>query len=178
MTTKLDRKPVGWPQLCAIAKGQIEAEPSIENSEWSERIKTRLLRLGFTYPEEPSAINRAMAAVERAMSKRWGPRQAPPPLHVPSPEPQSPPPLTPAEAQAAFQRFALHTMLKAMPSEDQPSATEAQIRAWRASQQTGAWVKTRSGWERAPAKPSCAPPSPDSGVADESVALGGDRRPV
>jgi hypothetical protein len=64
-------------QLCAIAKQQIEADPALDNLEWSERIKDRLLRLEFTYPEDPSAIHRAMSQVEHALRKEWGPRPAP-----------------------------------------------------------------------------------------------------
>jgi hypothetical protein len=64
------RKPVGWRQLCAVSRAELEAEPTIDNSEWVERIKRRILQLGFTYPEQLDGINRAIRAVERCVDRR------------------------------------------------------------------------------------------------------------
>jgi hypothetical protein len=63
------RKPVGWRQLCAVTRAELEADPTIDNSEWVERIKRRILQLGFTYPEQLDGINRAMRAVERFVDR-------------------------------------------------------------------------------------------------------------
>jgi len=67
------RKPPELRQLCAVARSQIESEPSIDNGEWRERIKRRLAALGFDYPP-PHVIADAMDRVERAI------RRAPPTL--------------------------------------------------------------------------------------------------
>jgi hypothetical protein len=75
----MERPPIGWRQLCAITREQIEAEPTIDNGEWAERIKERLVRLGFAYPDPPDRLTDAMDAVERALEKLWGPR----PIHLP-----------------------------------------------------------------------------------------------
>jgi hypothetical protein len=76
--TAVSRKPVAWPQLCAIARSQIETSPTIDDFEWAERIKCRLARLGFDYPL-PERLTDAMRAVERALVKEWGPRPLPMP---------------------------------------------------------------------------------------------------
>jgi hypothetical protein len=87
----LIRKPVDWRQLCAIARDQIQADPAIDNFEWKELIKIRLLAIGLTYPVEPNGIDRAMRAVERALSRDWGPRPTSPSTPPPAPtEPDRP----------------------------------------------------------------------------------------
>jgi hypothetical protein len=68
-----------FPQLCVIAREQIMAEPTIDTGEWGERVKDRLIQLGFTYPQPPHRLTDAMDAVERALEKHWGPR----PMQVP-----------------------------------------------------------------------------------------------
>lgn len=73
-----------FPLLCVIAREQITAAPTIDNFEWAERIKDRLLALGFTYPDPPHRMTEAMDAVERALVKVWGPRPAPLPPRTPS----------------------------------------------------------------------------------------------
>jgi hypothetical protein len=104
-----ERPPIPFLRLCGIAKATIKEWPTMDNFEWQEAIKTRLLKQEFTYPEDPSAIHRAMSQVERAQEKQWGPR--PPPAVTPSsapastPEapastPEAPPvPFTPEEAR-------------------------------------------------------------------------------
>lgn len=76
-----------FPQLCVIAREQITAAPAIDNFEWAERIKDRLVALRFDYPRPPHRLLEAMTAVERALAKEWGPR----PLPLP------PPPRAPQE---------------------------------------------------------------------------------
>ncbi len=68
------REPATFAQLCVLAREQITAAPTIDNFEWSERIKDRLVRLGFQYPDPPHRMTDAMDAVERALTKEWGRR--------------------------------------------------------------------------------------------------------
>ncbi len=71
------RLPPTFRQLCVITREQVEAEPTIDDFEWRERIKQRLIDLGFTYPTDREAISRAMTQVEKALENRWGPRPVP-----------------------------------------------------------------------------------------------------
>lgn len=77
------RPPVEWRQLCAIARETITIDPTIENSEWKEQIKRRILAIGRTYPTEPDAIDRALHAVERALAKGGRTRPGPAPAYRP-----------------------------------------------------------------------------------------------
>ena len=81
----VERKPVEWRQLCAITRALIEAEPTIDDSEWKAQIKNRLTALELDYPEDLDAIGRAMSGVERALEKQWGPRPVPLPSAPASP---------------------------------------------------------------------------------------------
>ena len=78
----ISRAPT-FAQLCVIAREQILAAPSIDDGEWKERIKDRLISLRFDYPDPPDLMTRAMTAVERALEKQWGPR----PSSTPAPRP-------------------------------------------------------------------------------------------
>lgn len=82
------RPIVGFAQLCIITREQIEADPTVDNFEWKERIKRRLLSLGFTYPAEPDTIDRALHAVERALAKAGRTRPGPAPASAP-PQPDA-----------------------------------------------------------------------------------------
>jgi hypothetical protein len=64
------RTPIGWRQLCAVSRVELEQDPTIDTLEWAERIKARILQLGFTYPEAIDGIHRAMRAVERVVDRR------------------------------------------------------------------------------------------------------------
>lgn len=86
-----NRKPIAWRQLCAIARDQISAEPTIDDCEWAERIKTRLAVLGFEEVQPPHQPTAAMRAVQRALEKSWGPRPAPLPVRSSTPPPSPPP---------------------------------------------------------------------------------------
>ena len=70
-------KPLQFKQACAMAKAIIVEDSTIDNLEWQERIKDRLIRLGFTYPEDPECLHRAMSAVDRLI-ERPPPRLRPP----------------------------------------------------------------------------------------------------
>lgn len=91
-----NRKPIAWRQLCAIAREQITAEPTIDDCEWAERIKTRLAVLGFEAVQPPHQLTAAMRAVQRALEKSWGPRPVDlpprPPQRTTSLQPQADPP--------------------------------------------------------------------------------------
>src|SRR5258708_3184103 len=74
------REPPTFKQLCVLAREQITAEPTIDNFEWTERLKDRLVQLGFAYPDPPQRLTDAMDAVEHALTKVWGPRPSTRPL--------------------------------------------------------------------------------------------------
>lgn len=59
--------------LCVIARRAIEPAPSIDDCEWKERIKCHVARERRAYPT-PEELAAVLSAVERALSKRWGPR--------------------------------------------------------------------------------------------------------
>lgn len=86
-------KPIEYRQLCAIAREQLLACPEISQGEWADRIKDRLVQLGFAYPKQDQ-FTAAMSAVEHAVSRTMGPRVAktssqaePQPLHTAGPTP-------------------------------------------------------------------------------------------
>lgn len=81
------RTPIGFRQLCAIARALLTTDPTMDDSEWREQIKCRIIALGYTYPTSPQTIPDAMTRVERAMERESGPRPA---------QHQSPRPLAPA----------------------------------------------------------------------------------
>lgn len=63
------RPPIGFRQLCAIARELLTDEPGIDDADWREAIKCRIIALGYTYPPQPQTIPDAMARVERACSR-------------------------------------------------------------------------------------------------------------
>ena len=71
--------PIDWRQLCAVARELLKADPTIDNFEWSERIKDRILKIGKTYPARPDAIHAAMRAVERVHHRPAPTLPTPPP---------------------------------------------------------------------------------------------------
>lgn len=70
---KLELKAIGWPQLCAVSRDLLQAEPSMPDSEWKAQIKDRLAKWGFQYPT-PEQIAKAMDATSRAYEQRHGRR--------------------------------------------------------------------------------------------------------
>jgi hypothetical protein len=118
-TGGLPATPLSFRQLCAIARSVIDADPAIDDFEWRECIKQRLVDLGFAYPR-PHEIGNAMDAVERAVIKAWGSRRPPSPPPVAISRPVDPRPLTHDEACAALatlaQRGGPVPALKPMPS--------------------------------------------------------------
>lgn len=71
------RQPLPFRQLCAVTRTVIEEERTIDDFEWRERVKDRIIALGFTYPEDLSAIVRAVEQVTRALERKWGARPLP-----------------------------------------------------------------------------------------------------
>jgi hypothetical protein len=69
----MQRRTVQWRQLCAIADAAIQMDPTIDDGEWVEEIKRRIVRLRFEYPS-PEQLTNAIRAVERMLAKEWGPR--------------------------------------------------------------------------------------------------------
>jgi len=63
-------KPPHRRVLCAIARVVIEEDPSIDDAEWKETIKRRLVTQGWQYPD-PEDLGIAITAVERAINKQW-----------------------------------------------------------------------------------------------------------
>ena len=108
------RAPVSFPQLCLVAKEQLLTDPSIDNGEWAERIKQRLVRLRLGYPEQPHQMTAAMEAVERALAKEGWPRPKPAP-RTPSAAPTNIRPLSHDEAQQAIRQYGALGVLKSMP---------------------------------------------------------------
>ena len=80
------RTPIGFRQLCAIARELLTTEPTMDDSEWRERIKCRIIALGYTYPTTPETISDAMTRVERALERESGQR----PAQHPPPRPSAP----------------------------------------------------------------------------------------
>lgn len=64
-----NRQPMGFRQLCSVARELLEHEPNIDDADWREAIKCRIIALGYTYPPHPQTIPDAMARVERALSR-------------------------------------------------------------------------------------------------------------
>jgi hypothetical protein len=58
-------KVVEYRQLCAIATAVLREDPTIDGAEWKERIKCRLVALGFAYPTN-DRLTAALDATERA----------------------------------------------------------------------------------------------------------------
>jgi hypothetical protein len=67
--------PLDWRQLCAIARTIVEAAPSIDDHEWSERIKDRVVAEFRPYPP-PHEITAAIRAVSRALHRSSPSRSA------------------------------------------------------------------------------------------------------
>jgi hypothetical protein len=108
------RTPVAFPLLCVIAKEQLLAEPSIDNGEWAERIKVRLVRLRLGYPDPPHRLTDAMDAVEHALAKEGRPRPLPRRLG-PAPPPADVRPLSHDEARRALAFVGGLGLVKTMP---------------------------------------------------------------
>lgn len=68
-------RPVSDRQLCAIARAEL-AHWAMDDSEWRERIKCRIVTLGFTYPR-PEVISAAMTRVEYALAHEGRRRSMP-----------------------------------------------------------------------------------------------------
>lgn len=70
---RLDLKDISFPQLCAVSRDLLQAEPGMDDSEWKARIKDRLVKWGFQYPH-PESLAKAMDATHRAHERAHGQR--------------------------------------------------------------------------------------------------------
>lgn len=137
---------VSFRRLYVIAREILRADPSIDNLEWSERIKDTLIRAKLGYPERLEAIHDAMRAVEGVI-----PRAAPSfPVakqEVPRPLPEQPTPEGLARRDAIL--AALRTwIVKTEWVDTPPSDTTAQIEAYRRAEGATrrAYRRTAKGW--------------------------------
>jgi hypothetical protein len=120
-----ERKPLPFKALCAIARAVITAEPTIDDFEWAERTKGEIVRQGFRAPDPPHQLTEAMAAVERALVREWGPRPVEDPRRATapvSPVPPPPPPLEWASVQAVIARVRARTADPPSNASARPSA--------------------------------------------------------
>ena len=85
---QMRRPPIPFPALCVIARELLIEDPRIDDSEWRERIKCRLLSRGWRYPIQLEQIGEAMRRVEQTI-----PRTVPVP---PAPTPRVVPPRAPS----------------------------------------------------------------------------------
>lgn len=66
MAARIEQAPeVRWRQLCAITRNVFEV--GIDTGEWSERVKDRLVALGFQY--DSARITDAIEAVARVVPR-------------------------------------------------------------------------------------------------------------
>lgn len=116
-----------YRQLCVIAREQIKADPTIDDTEWKMRIKDRLITLKFDSPPNSDLIGRAMSAVQRALEKFWGPRPIPQPPTSRAPPTNRPwkGPLTHEEATAALTQIRQDAALS--PPRSIPSASNSNM---------------------------------------------------
>jgi len=61
----MQRPPIDLRALCVIARRLLTDDPTMDDSEWRERLKCQLLAQGWTYPRNPALIGEAMTRVER-----------------------------------------------------------------------------------------------------------------
>jgi hypothetical protein len=85
-------------QLCAIARAVLDDDPSVDDAEWKERVKCRLVAQGWAYPP-PHALTAALDRVERATGRC---RQPSLPIASPPPPGETGRELSADEARAAL----------------------------------------------------------------------------
>lgn len=107
LKTHETREP-SWRELCAIALSQIQADPTIDDGEWADRIKWRLIRLGLDYPDPPNVITAAMRAVERTVQRQ-------PKATISRAESVPDEPIGRTEAKEIYERLGLGAVLKQIP---------------------------------------------------------------
>jgi hypothetical protein len=166
------RPPIKFAQLCAIARTLLEADPAIDNFEWKERIKDRILGLEFTYPRKPSAIQDAIKAVEKALNEAKTPRLPPGLVTVnrverstsaplskveaavfattlgkfsPTPSPSSEPSSPPRTNAETW--ISMRDLLAPPPKPPARLSLQAQIDAERSANPRPRFRKTAKGWE-------------------------------
>jgi len=105
------RKPIGFRQLCMVARELLTDEPTIDDAEWRERIKCRIIALGFTYPLQPQTISDVMTRVEKAFARCTS--TPAPPIAAP-PRPRLPRDVFPRTPGAAADFTVLADVIAAM----------------------------------------------------------------
>lgn len=93
-------KPLSFPQLCRIARAQLERDVAATDDDWVEDIKITIARGGWAYPR-PDEITRAMHAVERVV-KRPLPAELRPKV---TERPPHLPPLSQADAKRLYEEI-------------------------------------------------------------------------
>jgi hypothetical protein len=112
-TRRRTTQPLTFALLCVIAKEQLVADLSIDNGEWADRIKDRLVRLQFAYPDPPQQLTAAMEAVERALLKAGRVRVRVLP-EAQSPKPKACRPLSHAEAVSILEQLGARPFVRGM----------------------------------------------------------------
>ena len=158
----MDNRPT-FGHLCVIARQVITENPLMDDAEWREAIKCRLVVLRFDYPERYETIPAAMAAVERALTKLWGPRPVPDPPKPPQtvPPQQDDPPWRrcrqPSGRWSALPQLLANLSASpcsntspAVAPESHEARVNRQIQEWHASQTTARplYRVTTKGFER------------------------------
>jgi hypothetical protein len=123
--------------LCALARRELEAEPTADNFTWAERIKIALVRAGFDYPPG-DGVHAAMRAVERVVSRPAPTLAQPPAVEAPT----SPAPLSHPEASAILEELGVRVRSVGTPAGD----AAQQIADWRQAQPGPRYRKTATGW--------------------------------
>jgi hypothetical protein len=81
----MDSKVIQFRQLCALTKSILVEDLAIDDSEWKARIKARLVKWGFRLDvSDAEMVNRAMTAVEHALTKQGIRRESPLPVETPT----------------------------------------------------------------------------------------------
>jgi hypothetical protein len=86
----MERKPIDFRQLCALVKGILQAEPTIDDGEWKARTKDQMAKWGFEEPN-PLMLDRALSQVENALRQTLGPRPIAPTSKASRPAKPEPP---------------------------------------------------------------------------------------
>lgn len=109
-----ERKPVEWTQLCAIARDVRTSGPAIDDFEWREQIKGRIVALGLTYPARPEMLGEAQDAVQHALERDGLRRELPTASAVPVRADDVS--ISRDEAAALVARLQGHRAIKPMPA--------------------------------------------------------------
>jgi hypothetical protein len=153
--------PIEFHQTCAIARLVLLRDPTVDDFEWKEAVKRTCIKQGYDEPQG-DMLQRAIGAVEAALTREGHPRPA---VQV-DVRPLSPAresrPLTHKEAARAITQFNAHGLLKPMPAVPPPVSqrtADRTIAARMVAQEIVASVERCEALERA----VCAVPNPIGG---------------